>query len=710
MSRNDQTGGSLSQEIDAFFGRGTHGNRSPEDLEKRAKANFELWKTEILGNQANTAKFKSKLSPSQLSSHQVLEEWMSWRSQSKCFEDAAVEAIKWTQSLSSTAQSPHSYQASIASLWNCEFIYPNDSVFNSLREARRTIALQFSSCQRIASCYKSISISSTGEFALEIQARFRDRPQFGACLTPCPWLTPKQGLPYYLWDVERKGTRRTIDIIAEIGHNPKYVAISHTWGRWRRCEERFPWVSIPHVPWKIPQNSKFEVQELPDILAQPGYEYVWFDLLTIPQEEVSPEMLQLQKVEIARQAVIFQNADKSIAWLNDIKSWNAVTASLQWLCLAFLKYCGTVEEGNEMIDQLLENLFDQADTPTELSIEAISSTSAPTRSVNPWFTSLWTLQETCLRPDMLLSKNDFETLQVWKCVPLTLVEIISLFAATSDILRSPTMVVPSGVRELDTLFRQARMLGLFHLSQTSIMTMGNQRECEHRRAEAIMSAIGMTDWFKTSAEEQRDENLVFKLYPNAFVAEVREKLGSASFFSATPVGREFNAVLRKFCSHDEGYSGAADAVGSMLPFGLGVEAIRLDSELKYHAMEQEAVKTWVTENSGMVRITEAGVIASSNDTGSIVDWYCQFLAAPSAESEWGIVQVKHNANLHDLLRSYKPKMPNYAICLLHSPIFMRGIILKEIRTGVLIKVGDFWGTEQLGSFDVKSRPVSWLVL
>ena len=684
--------GTLGEALDNLYGLAKP--QSPEECEFRAKANPALWKKEILGNPERSDEFKATLSASQLSSHQIFEEWMSYRAQNAAFDGEAIRAIKTKLPYPS-----NSYHERIVALLNIEFNYPAENtpleLFSSNLEETRRSALCYASCQRIASaCYKSIPFSSPEKAALAVQDLFKYRPKFGASLSPCPWLTEQTGMPYYLWDVENEQTREVTDIITKIRSRPKYVAISHTWGRWIKTTE--PWVELTNVPWKIPQNSKIEVQNLPTILRKLGCQYVWLDLLTIPQEESSPTMLQRQKIEISRQALIFQNADKSIAWLNDIKSWNGITISLEWLCLKFLRH---QSEENELLDSILEVTSKKANSHIELCNKPKFETVVPRRSPNPWFTSLWTLQEACLRPDMWLCNEEWEFILLWNCIPVTLCDIVALLFVNSHLFASK---VPIGVGELNRLFMETRMIGLLQLSRTSIMTMGNQRECLQRRAEAIMSAIGATEWFKTSAEDTREHDLVFELYPLDFVNEVREKMGSAAFFSSTPLGWEFQTVLRKFCIQT--YLGELEVLGSMLPFGWGAENLAFESSS--HMVEHSSVKTWLIEKSGTVRMTQVGLVSSSKETYE-TSMNC-ILAAPSQDSGWKKVEVR-NVNLHEWIRLYNPQMPNFAVCLLHSRIASRGIVLKEVRNGVFIKVGCYWQMEapQTVPLDIQ---VDWLVL
>lgn len=136
-------------------------------------------------------------------------------------------------------------------------------------------------------------------------------PYLGSFDKPCPWLPreskPKE-LPFYLWDVEQK---RTV-IVNELSNDPEeYCCVSHTWGRWRKDA-----IHIEGVPWLVPQNEKFDVERLPEHLQQiqPRIRFIWIDLFCIPQDGSSKA-----DDEINRQALIFQNSSRCIAWINDAR-------------------------------------------------------------------------------------------------------------------------------------------------------------------------------------------------------------------------------------------------------------------------------------------------------------------------------------------------------------------------------------------------------
>ena len=225
----------------------------------------------------------------------------------------------------------------------------------------------------------------------------------GACIEACPWLRFKKGengYPFYLWDV---AGGRTV-VVNELEDLPEYICISHTWGRW--LDEEKPALSMPNVPWLVPQNTRFLVEDLPARLeiTFPG-QYIWFDLFCIPQDRSERAL-----IEISRQAQIFGNAMVVVAWLNDINDWTGLRRTIMWLSTYCLQNYGGHGEILPEIEEGLRTGLVLDEGPRD---DEYSSTPCG------WLTSLWTLQEACLRPDMALCSVDFELLTVGKDTVVT---------------------------------------------------------------------------------------------------------------------------------------------------------------------------------------------------------------------------------------------------------------------------------------------------
>jgi len=153
---------------------------------------------------------------------------------------------------------------------------------------------------------------------------------------------------------------------------PKYNVLSYTWGRWEDktgLSGAEP-LKIEGISWKIPAiypdhftTLQFQAA-LQAAVQDHDVDHVWLDVACINQKEHSLEMA----TEIGRQALIFGRAKKCYVWLNrqDTKQLQDTSTRLKRL------------EDAQNLDEFSFN--DAVDV-----LECLT--------VNPWFTSLWTLQE-----------------------------------------------------------------------------------------------------------------------------------------------------------------------------------------------------------------------------------------------------------------------------------------------------------------------------
>lgn len=527
----------------------------------------------IIKNPDTLDAFKATLSASQLLSLQVLQEWLTFRAANPLFEHIAVVAVneavdKLTRDghiLSSALL--HSYHLELARLWYVELCrWPSSQAYSDRRTIQeyRGGAILSASCHRLSlSCFMSDELPLPGPSFIKTNSKMPRSYE-----EACPWLkreAREAGMPYFLWDVHKKRTVEVREITALRGSAPEYLAVSHTWGRWRLPNA--PWIRFDGVPWKVPQNSRFKVENLPEILQNLPYDYVWIDLFTIPQEESSTELIGLQKAEIGRQATIFQHASTTVAWLNDITSWSGTQAVVQWLCVAFLRISG----------ELSVNGFTEWDANWTASFpnsftELYHEPEPFNLQVNPWFTSLWTLQEVCLRPDMLLCNRNRDPLMVSKTVPVCMSDIAALLLKHH---KYNLETVPKSVAQLHRLFEETGMFTLSHATPLTILYMGERRYCKHRRAEAIMSAVGATEWFRRSSDARKStEKLVLKRYPLEFLNDVRHNVGSVPFFSTGPAMQEdVISAVQNLCNDSLQYYEEFPALGTMLPFGISSDIL-----------------------------------------------------------------------------------------------------------------------------------------
>lgn len=314
--------------------------------------------------------------------------------------------------------------SSMAALWLYEFV--RNDVFDA-RSGKLSDTFLLQTVRWSASfAYARQRLAKSETQLISSQPPTRPRPltAFPAVLRatpdPCPWLDLKRDTlhpPHYLWDMKRQ---RTI-VTSNLGQRLTYLAISHTWGRWEISGETR---DITGVPWKVPRNSPFEVEDLPYLLTRLPFSvaYVWIDLLCIPQDDSRPGFGAIKRQEISRQASIFSGAECAMAWLNDIADWRGLRQALEWLSLSYFKLFNSGLPMQDQIhnmgvtEEVLENLLDRTTSSVDMSIGLCDAMKEfghdlyHVKNGSSWFSSLWTLQEALLRPDMLLCNGKFDVL------------------------------------------------------------------------------------------------------------------------------------------------------------------------------------------------------------------------------------------------------------------------------------------------------------
>jgi len=178
----------------------------------------------------------SSLSLCQLSSHELLREWLNARCEDTDLDveaRAAQTSFQRESNAEAGESTPHSYHYRLARLLSFEFSYPAEgtpvALFTAeLQQFRRDAAL-YASCHRVATrCFFSLAAFPERDSK---PPGHLCRPPYGASIDPCSWLERRDRayeLPFYLWDVKRKQTMRVKAIIATSEGSLEYVAISHT--------------------------------------------------------------------------------------------------------------------------------------------------------------------------------------------------------------------------------------------------------------------------------------------------------------------------------------------------------------------------------------------------------------------------------------------------------------------------------------------------
>ena len=181
---------------------------------------------------------------------------------------------------------------------------------------------------------------------------------------------------------------------------PDYSILSYTWGRWE-VPHGNPALEVHGVPWRIPaiDDSHFSVTQLQRAIwnisiggqsAEANHKsnvFVWIDIACIDQENE-----RIKALEIGRQAAIFENAESAYIWLSHLDE-SELRGCDEVLCHSSETLFFPI--GEEELDAV------DIDAWTESFVRLLE-----VLLQDPWFTSLWTLQEMYLRADaVILSKS-----------------------------------------------------------------------------------------------------------------------------------------------------------------------------------------------------------------------------------------------------------------------------------------------------------------
>jgi len=172
-----------------------------------------------------------------------------------------------------------------------------------------------------------------------------------------------------------------------IDKEPKYGILTYTWGRFPGTNE--PSINISGTTWVIPAVSAqhFTAKSFERAVRRIGEDvaYVWIDIACIDQEDEAIKM-----DEIKNQVAIFANAHRVYVWLSTLTN-----ASLTGIfndifsCEMFL---------HSQDEEALGKSVPQAYRDLSASLSSLFK--------DPWFSSLWTLQEGTLRSDVLILSKE----------------------------------------------------------------------------------------------------------------------------------------------------------------------------------------------------------------------------------------------------------------------------------------------------------------
>jgi len=202
--------------------------------------------------------------------------------------------------------------------------------------------------------------------------------------------------------------------------------------------------------------------------------------------------------------------------MNEVESWAGAELATACFGLFYLKNCG---EENPHIEEYLADASRKSNGEILPFRPLPFSNNNTINSIPGWFSSLWTLQEAILCPRSFLANSSWSLLTHKGGIKLTLENMVFLIRTALEGCQSDEDAswLPRGPR---ILFRAFNQSDLAEPSRLSPFIAGNFISCTGQRADAIMSAMGITDWYtshiRAHGKPPAQHELVLNKYPLRF--------------------------------------------------------------------------------------------------------------------------------------------------------------------------------------------------
>lgn len=242
---------------------------------------------------------------------------------------------------------------------------------------------------------------------------------------------------------------------------PRYNILSYTWGRWQDATGQSQGLRIEGIEWETPriQPQIFTTESFRDILVKVStdVDWIWVDVACIDQGDTN---VQVRDEEVGRQAGIFARANQAFVWLHQsptqkLQQFSDELFGLSHRCGGDQAYVQRTEVGD--MNARYGVSYDTGKFPScvidPLWLEGVSR-SLEMLEDGPWFSSLWTLQESHLRPDAAILSREGEQLSREGYYEVGLVSFLTAWGDIELALRRTLKIMgPSGDEHSD--FRAA---------------------------------------------------------------------------------------------------------------------------------------------------------------------------------------------------------------------------------------------------------------
>lgn len=309
---------------------------------------------------------------------------------------------------------------------------------------------------------------------------------------------------------------------------PLYNAISYTWGRWELPTSDVSTTALPvcNVPWAIPKvkptcfsvgdfENALKAASAPQkdptgLLIYEQVEFVWLDVACISQDKADPK----SAAEVGRQAVIFEGAQIVFAWLHTLSQDK------------LRSYCEIVRAGSihEKDDQRAISVFK--------SILALVG--------DPWFSSLWTLQEAFLRPDALLMSKGGTVVNM--TIEVEAQQAYNVSEPGRKLVQWPAYTRDSTIDLLETVDNLVSLISGYALLQTGLQTIQPSSPGSHwavKSKQALLEAglLGLNSQNPLATYVAAEKRVVMRREDRVYAIQqiFRMRLGSTAVTRDSPI-------------------------------------------------------------------------------------------------------------------------------------------------------------------------------
>jgi hypothetical protein len=170
------------------------------------------------------------------------------------------------------------------------------------------------------------------------------------------------------------------------------------------------------------------------------------------------------------------------------------------------------------------------------------------------------------------------------------------------------------------------------------------------------------------------------------VREASEKIGADFYASSLAAGELLEMLVLSLVIGE----GPRKAVGSMLPFTSGLLSRVPSLAEGLTGDDHPSVSTWKILPDGSVEMSEVGIVSFTGQRRSTNRNLTCNLMAPDLEDPASLmIDTRSGMDLDVWVDSFIPATRNFAVCLHHGVGIVDGVLLKQVSSRELVKVGTY---------------------